>query len=87
MLKIRKETGVKDCVCYRGDECSALSSMACRNGQPCPLYKTERDVEIAEQRTIKRLCSLSEEKQSEIADRLFNGRRPWKGEGPWDSRV
>ena len=79
--------GVKGCVYNRGSTCSALERMLCRNGNPCAIYKTEKDVELAEKRTIARLNSLPEEKQTEIADRLFGGFRPWKGEGTWDTRA
>lgn len=87
IARIEMDQGVKGCVFNRGRECGALSRFMCRNGTPCGLYKTEKDVERSEQETIKRLCSLSEEKQTEIADRLFNGRKPWKGEGPWDTHA
>lgn len=80
-------SGAKDCVYNRGISCSALERMQCRNGKSCPLFKTVEDVARAERKTIERLNSLPEEKQTEIADRLFCGRRPWKGEGPWDTHV
>jgi hypothetical protein len=79
--------GAKECVYNRGIVCAALARMQCRNGASCPLFKTEEDVARAERKTIERLNSLPEEKQSEIADRLFNGHKPWKGDGTWDTRA
>lgn len=87
LIKTSRDVGRADCVFNRRHECSALTRMLCRNGGACPLYKTEADVQRDHEKTVERLCSLPEEKQTEIADRLFAGNRPWKGEGTWDTRA
>lgn len=88
MLFIRKpDEGAKGCVHNCGSECSALSRFRCKGGKPCSLYQTEDDLERSKQKAIKRLCSLPEDRQTEIADRLFRGHMPWKGDGDWLTRA
>ena len=52
-------------VCFAdlGDECVALEEKDCKG---CVFFKTEKDLEISEEKRIKRLLSLDKSKQDYI---------------------
>ena len=67
-----------DCVDLRENgNCARLNIDACR-GSECSFMQTKNEAEKSAQRWCKRLSSLDESEQKQIAKKYYGGTKPWE---------
>ncbi len=64
-----------DCI-YKSRECERTTQQKCSD--ECRWRQTEAEMILGRSRSIKRLRSLPENKQQEIADKYYGGEKPWR---------
>ena len=66
-----------DCFAYKNGKCRVLKITECRNGKPCPFFKTKEQQEEDVRKVYARLASLDKSVQRDIADKYYKGAYPW----------
>ena len=64
---------------HKGNVCGALTVKSCLGYGRCPFYKPRWMFEHDRDRLNVKLRSLPEVQQQDIADKYYNGNRPWRG--------
>lgn len=79
MIKYGHKAYKADCAFFIGEKsqkCSALENPCICFG--CAFYKTKVERERTQRQAYRRLRKLSERKQDIIAEKYYDGRRPWE---------
>jgi len=72
------------CFACKGDQCIALDNPPCASEQlqPCPFFKTQAQFDADREHAMELIAAKTDEEQSYIADKYYQGRMPWKdGDG------